>query len=292
VAEVSNPVPAEITAAVPAPVVQESGDPAAADELAAAAPLPVPTAASGPGEVIVQKERGLMNWTKNYIEATGMAVAPKGTKGAQAKLLARRGAIVDLQRNLLEFMAGVQIDARTTMDDFMASDRVRSEVSGNIRNVELMEGEWDGEAYTISGRIKLPEIRVVVASNYKPVPVEKAEVPPAKRTSGKYTGLVIDVRHLPLVPSMTFNVLDENGRAVYNIELADHKFYLQSGLCAYFNNINYAKGDIFVATNPISTKAVRLTAGNVDIVIPNGDAAKVRGSSYDFRRECKVIIVK
>ena len=251
----------------------------------------------GPGSVVIQKDRNLLDWTQNYIESTGMAVAPKGTEGAQAKALARRGAIVDLQRNLLEFMAGVQIDARTTMDDFMASDRVRSEVHGIIKNIELLEGQWDGEAYTIAGRIRLPQIRAVVASNYKPNPVnitivaEEEKTPPAKRTGGKYTGLVIDVRHLDLVPSMTFNIIDESGRVVYGIEFTDQRSYLQSGLCSYFNNINYARGDIFVASNPIVTKALRLSTGNVDIVIPNGDAAKVRGSSYDFRKECKVIIV-
>ncbi|MDR2180692.1 MAG: hypothetical protein LBP21_10320 [Synergistaceae bacterium] len=247
--------------------------------------------------VVIQKDRNLLDWTQNYIESTGMAVAPTGTKGAQAKALARRGAIVDLQRNLLEFMGGVQIDARTTMDDFMASDRVRTEVHGIVQNVELLEGAWDGESYTVSGRIRLPHLRVVVASNIKPNPVsvavveEEKKTPPAKKTAGKYTGLIIDVRHLPLIPAMTFNVFDTKGRVVYGIEFVEREHYLQSGLCAYYNNINYAKGEVHVATNPIVVKAVRLTADNVDIVISDGDAAKVRGSSYDFRREGKVIIV-
>ncbi|MCL2768172.1 MAG: hypothetical protein FWE49_05560 [Synergistaceae bacterium] len=251
----------------------------------------------GPGAVVIKKDRSIMDLTQDYIESTGMAVAPTGMKGAQARALARRGAIVDLQRNLLEFMNGVQIDAKTTMDDFMASDRVRTEVHGIIKNVELMDGEWDGEAYTIRGRIKLPQIRVVVAANYKPNPVsitvvqEENKTPPAKRTGAKYTGLVIDVRHLSLVPSMTFNIVDENGKAVYGIEFTDQQFYLQSGLCSYFHNFNYAKGDVFVATNPIVTKAMRLAGGSVDIVISNSDAAKARSSSYDFRKECKVIIV-
>ena len=245
----------------------------------------------GQDRAVIQKDRNILDWGKNYIESTGMAVAPTGTKGAQAKALARRGAIVDLQRNLLEFMNGVHIDARTTMEDFMASDRVRSEVSGIVKNIELLEGTWDGESYTIVGRIKLPQLRVVVASNYKPAPVEKDEIPPAKRTSGRFTGLVIDARHLALVPSMTFNVFDENGRAVYGMEFADHQHYLQSGLCSYYHNINYARGEVFVANNPIVARAVRLASGNVDIVISNSDAAKVRGSSYDFRRECKVIVV-
>ena len=247
-----------------------------------------------PGAVVIQKDRGLLDWGKNYIESTGMAVAPKGMKGAQAKAMARRGAIVDLQRNLLEFLNGVQVDARTTMEDFMASDRVRTEVSGIIKNIELLEGSWDEESYVIIGRIKLPELRVVVSANLPPNPVNiaiVAEEKKAPKTGGKYTGLVIDARHLPLVPAMTFNVVDESGRAVYGIEFVEQQHYLQSGLCAYYNNINYAKGEVHIAPNPIVTKAVRLTSGNVDIVIPNSDAAKVRGSSYDFRREGKVVIV-
>jgi hypothetical protein len=110
----------------------------------------------------VEKEYGLVDRGQNYIEATGMAVAPNGAKGAQGKALARRGAIVDLQRNLLESIGGVQIDSRTTMNDFMAEDRVRSEVHGLIQRVELLDGAWDGESYTTTGRIRLADLRVIV----------------------------------------------------------------------------------------------------------------------------------
>ena len=254
----------------------------------AEAPIAVPDV-NGPGAVIVQKENGLMNWTENYIEATGMAVAPTGMKGAQGKALARRGATLDLQRNLLEFMKGVQIDAQTTMNDFMAEDRVRSEISGIIKNVEVMRGEWDGEAYTVTGRIKLPPVRAVVAPK---IPVDKTDKESKpKKSAGRYTGLVIDARHLPLVPSMSFRVLDESGKPVYGMEFVDYDRFLQSGLCAYYNNINYAKGEVHVAGNPIVAKALKLKNGNVDIVVSNAVAAKVRGSSYDFRKDCKVIVV-
>ena len=254
----------------------------------AEAPIAVPDV-NGPGAVVVKKENGLMNWTENYIEATGMAVAPTGKKGAQGKALARRGATLDLQRNLLEFLKGVQIDARTTMNDFMAEDRVRSEISGIIKNVEVMRGEWDGEAYTVTGRIKLPPVRAVVAPK---IPVDKTyKEPKPKKSAGRYTGLVIDARHLPLVPSMSFRVLDESGKPVYGMEFVDYDRFLQSGLCAYYNNINYAKGEVHVAGNPIVAKALKLKNGNVDIVVSNAVAAKVRGSSYDFRKDCKVIVV-
>lgn len=250
--------------------------------------LSAETESSSDGPVVLQKDRGLIDWSKNYIEATGMAVAPSNMKGAQAKAMARRGAIVDLQRNLLEFLAGVQVDSRTTMHDFMAEDRVRSEVHGMIRNVELLEGTWDGEAYTVAGRVKLPQLLVCVAPSL-PAPSAKPASSPQK-TAGRFTGLVIDARHLGIVPCLSFAVTNEKGNAVYGINFADQKFLAQSGLATYYNNLNIAKGELRVAANPIVTKAIRVSADGT-IVIPNSAAAKVAGSSYDFRKECKVIIV-
>lgn len=263
--------------------------------------------------VVTQKEKGLVDWTNNYVEATGMAVAPTGTKGAQAKALARRGAMVDLQRNLLEFMVGVQIDAETRMEDFMVNDKVRSEVHGIIRNVETISGEWDGESYTVKGRLKLGQIRTIIAPHIPPAKVypevgatpdveiyiddtpepapKKAPVKKAPAKKARYTGLVIDVRHLPYVPAMSFQVFDTNGRPVYGMNFVNQKNYLQSGICAYFNNINVARGDLMVSPSPIVARAVKLGKNNVNIYISNSDAAKVRSSSYDFRKECKVIIV-
>ncbi|MBQ9420015.1 MAG: hypothetical protein IJU31_06555 [Synergistaceae bacterium] len=264
--------------------------------------------------VVTQKEKGLVDWTNNYVEATGMAVAPTGTRGAQAKALARRGAMVDLQRNLLEFLVGVQIDATTVMEDFMANDKVRSEIHGIIRNVESISGEWDGESYTIKGRIKMGQLRTVIAPHIPPARVypevgatpdveiyidevdeapapRKAPVKKAPAKKARYGGLVIDVRHLPYVPAMSFNVYDAKGRPVYGMNFVNQKNYLQSGICAYFNNINVARGELRVNPSPIVAKATRLGKGNVDIYISNADAAKVRSSSYDFRKECRVIIV-
>lgn len=245
--------------------------------------------------VVIQKERGLVDWSKKYVETSGMAVAPKGMTGAQAKAMAKRGAIVDLQRNMLEFLAGVSVDGRTTMHDFMAEDRVRTEVHGMIQNLELQDGTWDGESYTVTGRIRLPELLICVVPSLPKAPPPPTPAPAqpqsAPKTSGRFTGLVIDARHLPIVPTLSFSVVDESGRAVYGVGFADQKFLAQSGLATYYNNLNYAKGELRVASNPITTKAIRLSGANADIVIPNSAASKMRGSSYDFRKECKVIIV-
>lgn len=258
----------------------------------------VPASNSSSYAVITQTESGLMNWTEDYLQATGMAVAPPRARGAQGRALARRGATLDLQRNLLEALKGVQVDAETRMEDFLAEDTVMSRVSGVIKGVEVINGEWDGEAYTVTGRVRMQPIR---SSVMEKIPAANKKAPAApkgsgsgsgSKSAGRFTGLVIDVRHLPLIPSMSFRVLDESGREVYSMSFVNHDRYLQSGLCTYYNNINFAKGELSVAGNPIVTKAIRLTNGGVDIVISNSQAAKVRGSSYDFRKDCKVIIVK
>ena len=255
--------------------------------------------------VLTQQEKGLIDWTNNYVEAQGMAIAPAGTRGAQAKALARRGAMLDLQRNLLEFLSGVQVDSETRMENFMAEDKVKSEVHGIIKNVEATSGEWDGEVYTVKGRIKLGELRKVIAQKFpdvsnapdviiyeddepdepeqqktepaKKVIRENSNKKPAKKTaprkSARYTGLVIDVRHLPYTPAMTFNVYDAKGRPVYGMNFVNRNNYLQSGLCAYFTNLHSAQDNYTVASSPITAKAVRLGKGNVDIYISNSDAA-------------------
>jgi len=252
--------------------------------------LPAPS----PSALIVGTEFARINWTDDYVEASGQAVAPTGKeKTAQGKLLARRGAIVDLQRNLLEAIQGVRVDAKTTMTDFMANDTVRTEVQGLIKGIEVSDASWDGEIYTVTGRVKLDKVRTAVlpglpkAPGQKPIP----PTPPAGKISA--SGLLIDATHLPLIPAMIFRVVDENGKEVYGIDFADAERFLSSGLCDYHTNLAYAKGAPRIASTPLVAKAVRTVAPqNVDIVISNADAAKVRGSSYDFRIPCRVTVVK
>ncbi|MDD4836214.1 MAG: hypothetical protein PHU72_03820, partial [Dethiosulfovibrio sp.] len=91
------------------------------------------TSAVAQQSVVQQGQNAILDWTGDYIEAVGQAVPPTGKEGtAQGKLLAKRGAVVDLQRNLLEFIKGVQITSETTMENFMADDRVMTSITGFI----------------------------------------------------------------------------------------------------------------------------------------------------------------
>lgn len=248
-------------------------------------------------DVVDETESARTNWTESYIEARGQAVPPAGKeKLAQGKLLARRGALVDLQRNLLEYLQGVRVDAKTTMKDFMATDIVRTEVQGMVQGVEVLEATWDGEVYTVVGRIRLEQLRRALEPalpekpQSRPLPSPSA---PTKKGSASYTGLVVDARDLPLVPAMTFRIVDETGKEVYGLASVDKERFLSSGLCDYHNSLDYAKGAPRVSDGPLVVKALRVVGPeNVDIVVSNKDGARIRGSAYDFRVPCRVSVVK
>ena len=215
--------------------------------------------------VIEKGPNAVINWTKDYIEATGSAVPPSNVKNkAQGVLLAKRGAILDLQRNLLEAIKGVRI----------------------------VKSEWDPNEgiYTVTGRIYLKGVRDVVAKIKKIPSRPPREIPKAKYN---YSGLVLDARNVPLIPATLCKILDPKGKEVYSINFVDRERFMASGLVAYQTNINYAKGDPRVATRPLVVKVVKtVSPNNVDMVIPMRYAQIIRHNKFDFRSRCRVIVVK
>lgn len=241
--------------------------------------------------VIEETAHGSINWTEDYVEASGSAVPPTtAVNKAQGKLLAKRGAILDLQRNLLETIKGVRIDSQTLMENFMVkSDIVRSEVEGWVKGVEIVREKWDGEIYTVWGRIYLKKVRKVVADTMG-IQSRPVTPPPPK---ANYTGLVLDAREVPLIPATTFRILDPNGKEVYSLQHVDRERFMASGMAAYQTNINWATGDPRVGTKPLVAKAVQtVSPNNVDVVISQRDADAIRNNNYDFRAACRVIVVK
>ncbi len=86
-------------------------------------------------DLIESLANGTINWSKGIITATGSSAAPPSLKNpAQARLMAKRAAIVDARRNLLETVKGVRVDAQTTVQSHMTvSDVVVSKVNGMVK---------------------------------------------------------------------------------------------------------------------------------------------------------------
>lgn len=74
-------------------------------------------------------------WASQVVQATGTGVPKDGQMGAEARLMAERAAKVEAMRNLVEKVYGVQIDAKTTVRDFVTEDdsiqaRVKQTLAG------------------------------------------------------------------------------------------------------------------------------------------------------------------
>ncbi|MBQ3395513.1 MAG: hypothetical protein IJG34_06160 [Synergistaceae bacterium] len=237
--------------------------------------------------------KGIINWSDGSIRAKGMGIVPPDKKGAQGKALARRAAIADLQRNLLETVQGVQIDAKTQVKDFIATDVINTAVKGTIRGVEIVEESFDNEAYIVSGQIRQEKIAPALAEIIKRVKFSKKPAEP-KRKTGKFTGLIIDATGLAeLQQQKLMRIVDEKGVPVYGTEFADKNIQAQKGLCAYFDRIVFESNEQErVGNNPLTIKAQRLSNENAYIVIPNWAADEIRRNAIDFRKECRVIVVR
>ena len=240
---------------------------------------------------ITNTDGGFMNWSDGSVRARGLGVPPDGKTGEQAKALARRAAIVDLQRNLLETIQGVQIDSKTTVKDFMATDTINSAVVGTIKGVEVVEEKWDGKSYVVLGQVRQNKMAGAMSEVMKKIKLSKLPKEP-KKNGANFTGLIIDTRHLNLSQQKNFHVVDEKGNMVYGIEFTDRKLVSQIGLCAYFDRVVYEVNESRVGDTPLVIKAQRLAHDDADIVITNEAAEIIRRNRVNFRKDCKVIVVK
>jgi hypothetical protein len=73
-------------------------------------------------------------WVGSSLKATGVGISPEGSSGSEASLMAERAAEVDARRNLAEEFYGVQIDAATTVRDFVVQhDEVKAKLETFLR---------------------------------------------------------------------------------------------------------------------------------------------------------------
>ena len=67
----------------------------------------------------------------------------------------------------------------------------------------------------------------------------------------------------------------------------------KDGLCVYYERIVLTDDEkAKVGSNPLVIRAQRFSSNGEDIVIPTSEAEKIRTNKIDFRKDCKVIVVR
>ena len=122
---------------------------------------------------------GSINWTSGIVIAKGSgAPSPDAQNPAQGRILAKRAAISDARRNLLETLEGVRVASSTVVKEYMVeNDVIKTRVHGIVKGSKVTDTKYlsDGSMeVTVSMSIKGDLLRLFVK------PTEKKAVTSAK----------------------------------------------------------------------------------------------------------------
>ena len=215
--------------------------------------------------------RGETDWGRQVVTVTGYGVAPTGTRAAQARILARRAAIVDAYRYLAEYVQGVNVDAETTVEDAMTqSDVVKTKVSAVVKGAKIVPGS---EKFTSDGgyevTLELPMFGATDSLAYavmerpeyiepfpepEPEPIIPSQPKPHRPTiNGQYTGVIIDCTGFKVQPVMSPVIKNANGQKIYGHKNIDPDYVIAHGMVDYVTSISKARR---AGSNPLILKAI------------------------------------
>lgn len=249
-------------------------------------------------DVVEQKTKGVINWSRGVIQAKGIGVLPdKLPNRVQARSSALKDATLDACRKILEVAKGIRIDGATVVGDYAGkNDIIMSKIESMVNSADVVKKEYfsDGTVeVTMEMNLRGGFAQLVLPGEIKPLESIRT-MAPVNNSPSVFTGLVVDTRGLGIKPVMTPKILDENAREVYGSAFVSREYAVQQGMSGYSKDLAAAQSNQRVADNPLTVKGLR-TEGveHSDVVISNADARRLRSASENlsFMKKCRVIIV-
>ena len=264
------------------------------------------------------EQKSVINWEKGSdadVEAMGIGLPPANMPPARAMALARRAAIVDAQRNLIETIKGVQVDSETVMENLMiSSDVVKTGVSGIIKGAVIVK-EYTNPDGSYSVIMKVPMFGVKdsvasvavpsVAPQPEPLPVVDVKETPLPKPVIKevqsvgYTGVIVDAAGLGLEATFSPVIYDTNGRAIYGMKNIDPNFAISKGMVEYSKDLQKATVGSRAGSNALVVKAVGVKGGansvnkvNVVVSVEDGDKILLANEKTNMLSQCAVVFVR
>ena len=240
-----------------------------------------------------------MNWETNTIEVVGVGAYPTNARSQfQARALAKRAAIADGYRQLLEAIQGVNVTAETTVRDMMTeSDIIKTQVTGCVKGAQIVdERDLAGGGYEVTMRMSLFGGNNPVARVVMPDPPQVREHFPEPKSHisirGGYTGLIVDCRGLGLKPVMSPVIKNENGQSIYGYKNLDYDMVIAKGMANYSYSLD--SGVDRAGSNPLIVKAVAVENHNGYPVVSVEDSNKIlsENNSTHFLEATNVVFIR
>lgn len=258
--------------------------------------------------IVAEAAADRVDWAKKEVIAIGYGALPTNVPAGQAKIMARRTAVVLAQRNALEYLKNSQIDSDTTISDMMVDDVVRAQLSGVIKGAVILEegvnrdgnyfvkisvplyGERESVAAAILPKIRPAAEATVPAIHPKGQPVWKGQA---------YTGVIVDASGLGLSPTFSPVLYDTMGRAIYGAKNIDYDNAIANGMVGYADSVDSASALHRVGNHPLVIRAVAVRGGasaahKVNVVVSEQDAEHIlhANEKVDIFRNASVVFVR
>ena len=228
---------------------------------------------------------------------TQMVIATgNGISSQKSIALARRAALVDAQRNLaiaIQNFIGYQDDSLSaTIKDFQViSERQVSDESYSVTLGIPIYGASSVSANLVS-TLDLPnKPKKIPNFNKRKSKLKKAEIKSMKNE--KYTGLIIDARGLNFTPNLLPQIFKSKNDVIYEIQNVAADQFVENGLVKYSNDIESAKIDPRIGSNPLIISDSLKSVKNFGIMVSAKDADRIllANKSGEFLENGAVIIV-
>lgn len=242
------------------------------------------------------------DWNTGVIQATGTGVPTVGAIGAQARNLARRAAMLDAYRQLLEMTKGVHVDSETTVEMMMVtSDTIKTRVEGIVKDFRIIkEGPTPDDGYEVTLQIGMFgagglaeavfERPTEIISFPAPQPTMPSNPSVKITVNGRYTGVVIDCRGMNLNPVMSPVIKDSRGTKLYGHKNLNPDFVIANGMASYAHDMSMASR---AGSNPLVIRAERLDDHNANPVISvdDGNMMLLENNSGNFLSQTNVVFL-
>ncbi|MDU0459395.1 MAG: hypothetical protein RW306_11775 [Geobacteraceae bacterium] len=247
-------------------------------------------------------------YTQEYILMNGEGLPKKGSTGAQRRLTAITSAKVVAQRRLAELLEGVAVVSETTVKDSeLASDVIKSAVSGFIKGSQVVVQDWndrEGTALVII-KVGLNGPKGFASAIYEKIlsePKVKQELdkpvysPPADAApvAVAYDGLVIDASDYSFRPALINRIFNAKGEVLYDPAKISQKVLVEQGCGEYTNSVDKARAALGKrgVKNPLVVKASG-TVSPSDLQVADDTAVQIFSANQGsgFMADARVAFV-